>query len=153
MAFVASCVSVRMVQVPAGHPVPCCVHLFQGSSSTALHTGLQRAKGAGSSHVSMPGKGDRPGRLIPSIPPRCGCSQVKTPHQHSSVSDCLLEAICSYIILPCFATVRENLYLWTCSGSKNQLVKIQLKQYFSTKQRPKQPEEFSCTDLTRITDI
>lgn len=34
MAFVAPCVSVTVVQVP----VPCSVHLFQGSSSTALHT-------------------------------------------------------------------------------------------------------------------
>lgn len=37
-------------------------------------------------HVSA--KGVRPGRLIPSIQPRCGCSQVKTPHQHTSV--CLI---------------------------------------------------------------
>lgn len=34
-------------------------------------------------------------------------------------------------LLPCFANIRENLYLWTCSRSKNQLVKIQLKQYFT----------------------
>lgn len=38
--------------------------------------------------------------------------------------------------LPCFGNTRENPYLWTCSRSKNQLVQIEPKQYF-TQRKPK----------------
>lgn len=76
MACVASCMSVRVVQVPAGHPAPCSVHSLQGSSSTALHTGLQRAQEL--DPATAPGQekeADQGGSFHPSKPdvaaPRC----------------------------------------------------------------------------------
>lgn len=154
MAFVAPCVPVTVAQVPADTLLLalllCPGQQQQHSPAPWLH----RAQGAAPSHISMPGKGaeqEQAGSFHPSSP------DVAAPRWklHSSTPQCVWLFAGSHMLLhtlPCFPSVRENLYLWTCSGSKNQLVKIQLKQCLNKKQRPEQAEELSCTDPTQITD-